>query len=142
VTEADLKSALVSMLRQSLPGWVIVRHEDTTRAGIPDISVTGCGWTSWWEVKHANPYLKRDLRQEKSLWEFANAGYARYIIYEGDFERRTIIAHPNVLFDHVNGRPMDGWKTAPLSFSGHDHRAITRHIATVHAAGSHRKAET
>lgn len=50
--EADLKRRLVKALGSSLPGAVIYRHEDTFTAGIPDISVTWGGITSWWEVKY------------------------------------------------------------------------------------------
>jgi hypothetical protein len=52
VNEGTLKRALVKAIRAAMPGAVVYRHEDTFSAGIPDISVTWQGITSWWEVKY------------------------------------------------------------------------------------------
>ncbi len=36
-----------------MPGAVVFRHEDQFTGGIPDISVTWAGITTWWEVKYS-----------------------------------------------------------------------------------------
>ncbi len=53
MTEADLKRRLVRALKSTMPGAVVFRHEDQFTAGIPDISVTWAGITTWWEVKYS-----------------------------------------------------------------------------------------
>jgi len=53
VNEATLKRNLVKAIKTTMPGAVVFRHEDQFTAGIPDISVTWAGITTWWEVKHS-----------------------------------------------------------------------------------------
>ena len=53
MNEATLKRALVKAMRTTMPGAVVFRHEDRFTAGIPDISVTWAGITTWWEVKYS-----------------------------------------------------------------------------------------
>lgn len=92
--ESDYKAALMRELRSS-PGCVALRHEDRFTSGIPDISVTRGGRTSWWECKHANPGIKSEGIQELTMLRLAAAGYARYIVWEevrGIL--RTLIVHP------------------------------------------------
>ena len=53
MNEATLKRALVKAIKTTMPGVVVFRHEDQFTAGIPDISVTWAGITTWWEVKYS-----------------------------------------------------------------------------------------
>jgi len=55
MNEATCKAALCKLLRATLPGAVVYRHEDQFTAGIPDISVTWRGRTVWVEVKLDRP---------------------------------------------------------------------------------------
>jgi len=81
MTEATLKAGLVKALRQEMPWWVVIRHEDRFRSGVPDLSLTGNGRTSWWEVKFANPYFESKGIQHLTLLQLAKEGVARYLIY-------------------------------------------------------------
>jgi hypothetical protein len=55
MTEATLKRAFVQVLKAIMPGCVVYRHEDKFRGGVPDISLTYAGVTSWIEVKYSRP---------------------------------------------------------------------------------------
>lgn len=52
MTEAQFTRALVHDLRQVLDRTVIFKHNDRLTAGVPDLSVTYHGRTTWLEVKH------------------------------------------------------------------------------------------
>src|SRR6266699_3496021 len=99
MTEASLKSELVKMLREQLHGFVILRHEDKSTYGVPDISITGCGKTAWVEVKFANPDFNSRGIQDLTLRRLSHVGIARYLIYElnKDKERLVHIVHPGDL---------------------------------------------
>jgi len=89
VNEATLKSALVHLGRQTLPGHVLLRHEDKMTAGIPDISVTGHGRTLWIEVKFG-VITGRGI-QAMTMERLAQYGMAVYVVYalSGGVEIRT-----------------------------------------------------
>lgn len=52
MNEAYLKKRLKESLRVVMPGCVVYRHEDKFSGGVPDLSVTWGGVTSWIEVKY------------------------------------------------------------------------------------------
>lgn len=123
--ETELKSALMSMIRTELPNYVALRHEDVRTSGIPDISITAFGRTSWWEVKHATPkFLSKEI-QERTMKRLEAGGFARYIIYyELNGVRRTLIVRPHLLDlnDLIPER----------SYPGFDHRFVLDSIQSVH----------
>lgn len=82
MAETPLKAKLVKRLRDTRPDFVVIRHEGDSRHGVPDISATGLGFTSWWEVKHADPTFDSEGVQELSMKRLAAGGYARYIIFD------------------------------------------------------------
>jgi hypothetical protein len=125
MNEATLKNQLVKKLRELMPGFVILRHEDRHTAGIPDISVTGCGRTSWWEVKHANPDWKSRGIQELTCMRLAAAGICFYITYEDKTGvKRTIISTPR---EAAATGGLEGEWTR-----GFDHRFVATFIMKVH----------
>jgi hypothetical protein len=96
MTEHDLVAAQLKLLRRELPAsFVIRKHADYATSGDPDLSITGNGKTTWWEVKHATPRVKGTELQRVKAVKLAIAGYCRYIVYErsrhGAF---TNIVHP------------------------------------------------
>lgn len=124
MTEANLKSALVVLLRKAFPGYVIFRHEDRHLFGVPDLSVTGNGITSWWEGKHANPKFQSQGIQELTMLRLAKQSHARYIIWdEGEGAKRTLLVHP---------QEMNVWEEAKECAAGFNHRWVVDQIRKVH----------
>lgn len=132
--EGDIKSALTKVMRDRMRGFEITRLENTARSGDPDMLVTGCGWTSWWEVKHGDPDWKFVKQQAVAAWKYAHTGYCRYIIYRETAEHdlpHVLIAHPNDLIDIRTGARRDNWKHLP-SMEGFNHQAVAAYIYSVH----------
>lgn len=95
--ESKHKAALMLEIRKQFPQWVSFRHEDTMTGGIPDISLTGRGKTTWWEAKHGTPNFDSDDLQELTALRLAGSGFCRYIIWkEQEYRegRMTLIVHP------------------------------------------------
>lgn len=94
--EIKLTPKLVKYLTSHLPSRYVVRkHADYATSGDPDISITGDGKTTWWEVKYANPKVKwaNELQRVKCV-KLAEAGYCRLIVFCGKDEGSTHIVHP------------------------------------------------
>lgn len=91
--ETGLKSKLWPFLK--CPGFVPLRHEDVRTSGIPDLSYTGLGKTSWWEFKHATPDWSTSGIQELTCMRLAVSGICRYVFWhEVDDFRETRIYVP------------------------------------------------
>lgn len=122
--ESGLKSKLLKQISLRLPGFIALRHEDVRSSGIPDLSLTGFGRTSWWEFKHAAPTLKSKGIQELTMLRLAGAGFARYVVWEENKHgiQRTLVVHPKNL---VSMTPEE-W------FVGYDHKAIVEYMRKVH----------
>lgn len=123
--ESVLKSRLVDAIKKTMPGCVLIRHEDVRTSGIPDFSLTGYMRTSWWEVKHGTPKFDSTGIQELTMLRLAGAGFARYIIYDENKvgqNKRTLIVHPK----HLKDLEPEVWCV------GHDHRFIVEYITSVH----------
>lgn len=117
-------------LHKQLPGYVCQRHEDRFTSGWPDISVTGNGHTSYWEVKHATPDWKSNGIQELTMLRLAHASFcARYIFYyEKQDAKRTLIVHPD------NLKSLDSDEETV----GFDHKWLVAFIEKVHETPYHR----
>lgn len=84
MTEHDLVAQLLGVLRPAalrLNG-VVFKPNDRATSGIPDISFTAGGRSSWWEVKHAKPFVKGTGLQHLTCRRLAAAGICWYIIYQ------------------------------------------------------------
>lgn len=124
MTEAMLKSALMRYLRKKHPSAVILRHEDRITAGIPDVSVTWDGSTSWWEVKYAKSRIRTRGIQELTCLRLARQGLCYYLIYEerDAFHKRTRIVTPVELQQGLDGELHDGF----------DHAFVAQFISRLH----------
>lgn len=125
MTEATLKSTLVTKLRSSLDGFVILRHEDRFTGGIPDMSVSGMGRTSWYEVKFANPTFERKGVQDLTLQRMAKAGLAHYIIFHivGNNLRYTRLVRPDEI---------DDWMVSSKFIAGFNYEWLSQQILAIH----------
>lgn len=139
MTEGDIKSDLMIQIRIALPppSWVCIRHEDHYTFGVPDLSVTGIGMTSWWEVKHAHPRIAKSRGIQQRLAEkLERAGYCRYIVYyetEQETERGIYVVRPSKLITLTTAMVKG---EAEYYIEGWDHRGLARHIGRVHQQAS------
>lgn len=80
----------------SLPHAIVMSQTGSIHAGIPDLSITWNGKTSWWEVKLGKPTIKVRGVQEFMMNRLAKEGLAYYIIYQViRGKKRTGIVHPS-----------------------------------------------
>ena len=82
MTEQTIKRALMAAIKKLTPEAVALRHEDLYSAGIPDLSYSLNGRTSWWEVKYADPRLVSKGVQRHLCSRLDAASLCRYIIYQ------------------------------------------------------------
>lgn len=124
--ENILKGKLVEQIKLIVPGFVILAHQDLVTGGIPDLSLSGYGRTTWWEVKHSVD-RKFDTKgiQELTCLRLAAASYCRYIIYvEKNGLKQTLIIHPR------NLKTLD----PEDSCIGFDHKWVVNFMRGVHNA--------
>ena len=125
MNESILKSALCQLARAPLQKYVVIRHEDRFTDGIPDISVTGRGKTSWIEVKYANPKFQCRGIQELTMKRLALAGLAYFVVYwEQGKDKLTFIVDPTEIGNEV--------KTWAKFTRGFDHEWVIRFIQELH----------
>lgn len=122
MTEASIRATFVAKAKAQLPGFVILRHEDKIASGIPDMSVTGNGRTTWIETKFARPRLTSTGIQELMLTRLAAAGSAYYLIWEEKDLRRTLIVRPK----HLQAL------TPEEEFFGFDHDSVIDWLRRLH----------
>ena len=114
MTEATLKSALVKVIPEVMPGAVVQRHEDIFRKGGPDMSVTWNKMTSWWEVKYANPGFKSTGVQKLTCQRLAEQGHCFYIIYVEN-EKNVVIQ---------DAKNLSEWMSSGFVIEGFNHKGV------------------
>jgi hypothetical protein len=129
-TETGLTNELLKLMRRELRGFVIFKHADKFRHGVPDISVTS-HVTSWLEVKHADPGFDSKGIQELTMLRLANMGPAFYIIYAEPrgsyYPRQTMMILPTDI-----GR-WEELRSDPLVLTqGFDHKWVVEKIRMLH----------
>jgi hypothetical protein len=105
VTEATIQSKLIESLHAGLPGakW-ITKHSDRSTAGIPDVSVTWRGGTTWLELKYRRRGEKLATIVEPiqvseciKLWA-ASRGRVVFTVYDVPTDS-TILYSPKTMLD-------------------------------------------
>ena len=90
-------------------------------SGIPDVSVTWRGKTSWWEFKHGLTIKWANALQQLTCRRLAAAGSCRVVLYEEVRDiRRTCICTPD--------------EEVEVFATGFDHRFVVDVIRRSHAA--------
>jgi hypothetical protein len=117
-------------LQTELPDALPLRHEDLFTKGIPDLSISYAGLTSWWEVKYADPYCKTTKVQRYLCEQLDRRGFlCRYLIFRrghnGKWPREIRVVPP-ADFSH--------WRHVGLvvSTGAFDYAALVRYIQEVH----------
>ena len=124
--EGQLSSGLVAALNE-LPGFVAIKHNDARTAGIPDISLTGLGRTSWIEVKRGKLTSRSLQRLTLHRLHEASGGRAFYVLYSA---RGTFVAPA--------ASPKVGPPAVLLSDRPNDHEAVKRFLVGIHKEGEER----
>jgi hypothetical protein len=127
LTEAKVTAKLLGVLRSRFSAAVIFKHWDR-QGGVPDVSFTWNGFTTWIEVK-----LVKDREpswrglQDLKLRKLAESGSAFYLIYDQPGDRLAIY-QPRVL-DEV-----DEWRAATPVLTGRfsDHGIVADFLRALH----------
>ena len=130
--EQTLKRGLMAEIKRVFPASVPLRHEDRFTSGIPDISLSLGGKTSWWEVKLADPQCKSKGIQQYLCQRLNAASFCRYVIYQRGIPRgrskrpgRVVIVPPQYFEEWAK----DG---IVVSENGFDHIEVVRYMAGAH----------
>tara|TARA_R110000824_G_scaffold2652_4_gene12292 strand:+ start:189 stop:599 length:411 start_codon:yes stop_codon:yes gene_type:complete len=132
VNETTIKRGLMDALKKHAPGAVALRHEDLYTAGIPDLSITLNGRTSWWEIKYADPHTRSSKVQKYLCGRLDEEGICRYVIYQRG------IPHPQNPRQRqirmVKPADVDHWKHCGkvISEGVFDHVALVTEIQRIH----------
>lgn len=129
MTEVTVRGTLLAFLRKELKKFVIIRHEDRFTKGIPDLSVTGEGKTSWWEIKLLNPRLISSSVQELTMIKLAEAGIAFYVLFDVKLRETRIVEPRHLRYPEF----------AALVAPGFNSHAVSRFIYDVHRRHSPRE---
>ena len=95
-----LRNKLVKDLRDKFPNAVVISHEDKYTYGIPDISFTRGGITTWIEVKVAQPKIKKGREIQLFVTQSLEIqGWCFYIVYQEkkNGEQFAYIVSPKVI---------------------------------------------
>ena len=77
--EAQLTRELILTIKKTLPGSIVFKHSDRITFGIPDVSVTWMGTTTWIEVKRGR--LSGRKIQQRTLQRLGMQSLAFYVVY-------------------------------------------------------------
>lgn len=120
--EEELSRKLKSSMETAVIESVVVKHCDTYTRGLPDISWTFYGGTTWVEVKKIDKGKKEfaETGQQRIMTtRMARFGSCVYVVYHLGVRRVTI--HVPTL------APYQGWPSL-AEFDGHDHKAVALFI--------------
>jgi len=129
MNERSLTSGLMLVLGVMFPRAEIIKHSDRFTSGIPDLSVTNAGLTTWIEVK----YVRRgsSLRAEVSPIQLlrcrrlarATRDRCWFIAYY-EHPRRVCLVTPSTLAACKTGEPIPAHES-----EGFDHSIVKKVIA-------------
>lgn len=127
MTESELTKRLKKRIKERLPRAIVLKHADRFTAGIPDMSITLNGDTSWWEIKHITkpgPAESRGI-QNLTAMNLALEGICWYIVFESSVAGHFwYVVEPRFVTVSVLKATWSGAK--------HDYDAIVDVIAKVH----------
>ncbi len=110
----------------------MIRHEDYASIGIPDISWTWRGFTTWIEVKYARPHIQSRGVQKITCCKLEAQGRCLYVVYEEiKGVKRTLILTPINVF---NNR-LSGTGPSECVFTGFSHESVVKAIGSTHYGG-------
>ena len=90
--EGPLCRGLAAALRAGLPGSMVLKLNDRSTAGWPDV-VVQWGGALWLEGKVACPGVRDTELQRLTMRRLAAVGLAYYVIWQ-EVPKRTLVVHP------------------------------------------------
>lgn len=128
--EGKFKQALRDRIKVALPAFYVLSHVDATN-GIPDLSISGNGTTTWWEFKHGTPDFTSRGVQVMTCRKLAAASFCRFVVFweNGAGEKRTYILHPSQV---VFGRNSDTILSVDCYTEGFDYDWLIDQIKRAH----------
>lgn len=126
MNETTLVGNLLKEARRELPHFTVFKHTDRFRHGVPDMSITGNNYTTWWEVKYADPTFDSTGIQELTMKRLDSAAFARYIIFVE--QTATAPRHTRIL----TPARFAAWREEPAWCDGFDYAKIALCIWDTH----------
>ena len=104
MNEATLVGELERALRKEMPGCAVLKHNDSSTAGIPDLSVTWNGRTAWLEVKFSRPGSRAEVSviQQQTLRRLR--GYTVWYVFSPSGVKTTSLSRADgldLIFDGI-----------------------------------------
>ena len=133
MTESSVRRDLMRWLKIQLPTAVAIRYEDRYTKGIPDLSVSYNGRTSFWEIKYADPHCVTTKVQHHMCSALDREGFhCRYLIFQRGIARPRS-ARPRQI-RVVKPEDFDQWEHLGLVLCEDffDYAAVGDHFRTVH----------
>lgn len=104
MTEAKFTKRLITEIKKEMPGAVVFKHADKFTVGVPDMSVSWGGVTTWWEIKvfknAGDKTIEQLMVKSNKLWMrqalvlsslyMATEGLAGYIVLFPGLGIRTL----------------------------------------------------
>ena len=118
MTEGELTSECLKLLRAELIGYVILKLSDRFTSGVPDVSIDGCLRHMWLEFKTGDRVKWENELQRLTCMRLERAGSCWIVMYEEvRMIRRTCIIRPSFV--------MESGKFTPHAFKvGFDHTFV------------------
>lgn len=121
--ESEICSRLVKHLRTVFRQAVVFKHADQFTAGVPDISFTFHGRTTWLELKHAKPSVQDTGLQAANMLRLANAGQAYYVIFDQQMDQTFIVEPQN----------LKTWRSNYTAHAnGYNYEAVANFLSNIH----------
>lgn len=93
----DGEAALKALAKAAfeMTGFLALNHQDVRTPGVPDMSLTKCGLTSWLEFKRGRPEFDWQGLQKLTCRKLARLGVCYYVVWwslgKGDVERTLVL---------------------------------------------------
>jgi hypothetical protein len=119
--ETKHQNKCLKLLHAELVGAVVIKHSEGFTSGVPDVSVTWQGKTSWWEFKHGATLKWANGLQQLTCRRLAAAGVCHVVFYSDvNGIKTTQILTPD--------------ETIVASVENFDHRFILGFVKVIHLA--------
>lgn len=138
MTERSVNESLIKVLRQELLGCVIIKHADRFTAGVPDMSVSWGGATTWLELKLLRTGTVLGQLPQAQLVMCAKLEMATnrcWIVVYDMKQKLTLIYRPTTLINRRTIPIVENygvWRNGVIKFDQFDHHEVAELIQQSH----------